>query len=260
MTAVNRYTFKLNNTSSATTINIPIGLNYYPVDQSDIVEREFVLSEIDKSINPIIDYEVVKLSPIDFNGNPINTVIYNVIFNSGYNYGDISFTNDDLKFRRNNFKKSHLLLDFYDSPVLTSQNYLYSSTIFSRVNDTMFNIGGTIKDVNTIPIRYRLDNPITTPNGVSEGYYLYNYRDEIPKEIFMRATFNNAKTGISTRLTVNNTSQSIDELVGNLHTKYILVGGDNYYYQIDDSYGNVSNIINGGIRESIINLYEINLI
>jgi hypothetical protein len=253
---VNRYTLKINSTTSASTINIPINLEATPVDQSELIEREFVDKELEKAVNQIIDYESVRLTPVDSLNSLINRVVYNLTFNDGTTYGDLGFTQDDLKFRRNKFKRSFLQLDFYDSDNLSTQNFLYSATLFCRVTSEMFNTGNTLMSPNSIPVSFNLDNPIISPDGISEGYYLYDYKDEIPKEIFMRATFNNAKTGISHKFMVVSTPQSIDNLVNNLHTKYILKEmGDGFYYELDDSISNIS-IIN---NIATISLYETNV-
>ena len=43
--------------ATATTINIPITMEYQLVDQTDIINTVFVDSEVKKAINPIIDNE-----------------------------------------------------------------------------------------------------------------------------------------------------------------------------------------------------------
>lgn len=257
--SVNRYNIRINNQFSATTINIPINLVATPVDQSELIESQFVEKEVDKAVNTIIDYERVRLIPVDDSDVILSEMQYNLTLISGSNYGSIGFVQDDLRLRKNNFKRSFLQLDFYDSNNLKTQNLLYSSSLFCRVTNDMYN-NGQLEPVNSIPISFILKDPIKTPEGISEGYYLYDYKlsitSDAPKEIFMRATFNNAKTGVSHKLMTKNTPQTIENLVNNLHTKYILKrNNDGWYYQLDMA-DNVS-ILNGVCT---INLYEIEVL
>jgi hypothetical protein len=261
MDIVHRYTFKLNDSTSASTINIPINLEAYPIDQSELIETTFVDIEMTKSINPIIDYEMVRFSPVDFNNNELITIIYKIILNNGGNYDNAWFENDDFYYRRNVLKKSFLKLDFYDSPILTSQNYLFSSTLYCRVLNDMYTTANKLKDVSIIPLEFKLDDPISIPSGVTEGYYIYDYKEDIsyntPKEIYMKCSFNNAKDGKTYNLMISNTPQTIDNLVNKLHIKYTLkidINGK-YYYQLDD----VNNIILDN-DSATINLYEIKVL
>ena len=65
---VNNYKINISTISTgttATTINIPINMEYQMIDQSELVERVFVDVETEKAINPIIDYERVRYLPLD---------------------------------------------------------------------------------------------------------------------------------------------------------------------------------------------------
>ena len=251
---VNRYNFKLNTETTATTINIPISLEATPVDQSELIESEFVEKEIEKSVNPIIDYESIRLIPVDNSNIVLPSIVYSLNFISGSNYKDIGFTDSDLILRKNKFKRSFLQLDFYDSELSNSQNFLYRSTLYCRVTNDMFR-DSKLRPTNELEVDFKLYNPITTPNGISEGYYLYNYKDEIPKDIYMKATFNNAKTGVSHGFMTNNLVEDINYLVNKLHTKYILKRNSNgYFYQLDSSATNINVDSSTG---GTINLYEI---
>jgi hypothetical protein len=260
MEIVNRYTFKINTVTSATTLNIPISLEAYPVDQAELIESQFVDNELAKSVNPIVDYESARFTPSDYNNIPISTIIYKLTLLTGDKYSDAGFSNSDFTYRRNVLKKSFLRLDFYDSPKLTSQNFLFSSTIYCRVLNDMF-LTSNIKDTTTIPLQFKLEDPISNPSGVSEGFYLYDYKEDIslnaPKDVYMRATFNNAKDGKTYGFMITNTSQAINDLVNNIHTKYTLKldNNGNYHYQLEND-NHI--IINNGI--ATINLYEIKVL
>jgi hypothetical protein len=232
---VNRYTFKTNVISSATTFMIPINLDSYPVDQAELIEENFVKKEIIKAINPIVDYETARFSPIDYSENKLSAITYSLNFTAGTttHYNDIGFVQDDLNFERNNFTMSFLELDFYDDESLNSQNFLFRVTLFCRITSDMYT-NGIIKPINTIPVSFKLDNPIITPSGISEGYYLYDYKSDVinsDKNIYMRGTFNNAKTGISTQfmsslVPLNNTIMGV-------HNTFILTRlSSGFYYKI----------------------------
>jgi len=104
-----------------------------------------------------------------------------------------------------------------------------------------------------------LTNPIINPDGFAEGFYLYNYRDEVtetlPKELYMRARFNNAANGKSTNMMTEGTAYYIEDLVHKLYTKYVLYRNSvGYYYAIDETYSN--NVTRVG-NTVTIDIYEI---
>ena len=242
----NSFKINLNTIGSASTLtfNIPTSLESQIVDQGELVERVFVDVEMEKAINPIIDYERVRLSPINSENQSINKVIYKLNLLSGTTYGSVGFTDDDIKFKKESFKQTYLELVFYDSDNPMSQNLITFMTLFSKLKISDLHATGNIgipKPANDIELTFELENELTNPLGVTEGYYLYNYKDElllnVPKYLYMRANFKNAKTGTITNLMVKNTALPIDELVHELYTRYVLVRNNNgYYYIIDDTY------------------------
>lgn len=286
---VNRYTVRLPDvTSTGTTINVPIDMTFQIVDQSEIIERDFVRNEVEAAINPIFDYEKVRFSPATnvtatFN-TPIQRVLYELNFLSGstgyYQSGntiqtsfqDIGFANDDIKFRKNGLMKSILRLDFYDSDILTNQRLLFF--IIMRPTVTQADVTPPSNNLpfvqnysaNRKLVQFDLNNTITQNRGNSEGIFIYDYKDEVdvltPKEVYMRATFNNAKTGLRTRFMTefdqtnpNTIGWPIDTFMSKIFTKYVLhrtVNG--YFYQIDTNYSNnVSVLFNNTYN---IKLYE----
>jgi len=54
---VDRRKILLGDIGSGTTIDIALSSNFFPVDNSEIIENKFVKDEIEKSINPIVDYK-----------------------------------------------------------------------------------------------------------------------------------------------------------------------------------------------------------
>jgi hypothetical protein len=254
--------------STGATVNIPIMLNAKPVNQEDVVEKDFVSIEVEKVINPIVDYERVRLTPTNIDDVILDEVRYSIHFNSSPTYptvsyyGDIGYIYDDVKFRKNKFTNSFLKLSFYDSDVTTDQRLISLITLFPRITTDEIGVDGLPLPINLLPIRFRVTDPIKNPEGVSEGFYLYHFKDEVlsdlPKELFMRGTFNNAKTGEIINLITVPTALEITELVNKLHTKYILKrNNDGYFYEIDLNYSSNVSVTNGVLD---INLYEIQVL
>jgi hypothetical protein len=274
---VNRYQLNINNISSGETgnyFNIPFSMDFQIVDQTEIVDRVFVDVETEKAINPIVDYEKVRFSPIDVNDDKLNKITYNVILNEGSTYYAAGFSYDDIRFQRETLKQTFLNLNFYDSDNPLSQNLVTNITLYPQFNSSdlqQFSSPATsvgqVLQPSQIPLSFVLD---VSPNGFNtfvEGYFIYDYKDEIPlngyKYLYARGFFNNAKTGKSTNLMVKSTPQPIDELVHELYTRYKLIRNENgFYYQIDDTYqGNSGNTGTNNVIYSndtaTINLYQI---
>lgn len=268
----------INSGSTATTITFPISMNFETVDQAELIERVFVDTEVENAINPILNYDKVRFLPITTLGVNLDKIIYNLNLldeNGQYVnfYGKIGFTDDDIKFKKESFKQTFVDLVFFDTDNALTQKPINDVTIFSNLNSSDLlpltstnGIAGQPKPANQIPINFILENPILNPMGFSEGFHLYDYKDELTigqsKSIFMRATFKNAKTGKAVNLMVKQSPQPIDKLVNELYTKFILTRtSSGYYYQIDDTYqGNglvgVNNVIYTD-NSVVINLYEI---
>ena len=273
----------LNSGTTATTINIPINMEYQLVDQAELVDRVFVEVETQKAVNSIIDYEKVRFIPVTSTGssfNIVNKIMYNVNMISGNTYvntyGDIGFTNDDIKFQRETFKQTFLDLNFYDTDNPMTQNLLSNITLFSALKEgnlvqlsATTGVPGQPLPATQIPISYLLENPILKPKGFSEGYHLYDYKDELTigqsKYLYMRATFKNAKDGKTTNIMVKNSALPIDTLIHELYTRFILFRTNTgYYYKIDETYQgtsaltNTPNNVSYSNNDVTINLYQIN--
>lgn len=276
MLFANKYKINLSTLATgttATTINIPITLEYQLVDQAELIERVFVDIETEKAINPILDYEKVRFLPIDSNGIHINKITYNLnMLLSGTttlgatNYASVGFSDDDIKFERNNFKETFINLSFYDTDNALTQRLISNITVFSEIKDTdllpigtLIGIPGQPKPANQVWLTFTLSSPILNPRGFSEGYHLYDYKDEYKingnKYLYMRASFKNAKTGKNINLMVEKTPYPIDQLVNKLYIRYELKRTTTgFYYEIDNTYSsNVSYVTNN----VTINLYQI---
>lgn len=273
---VNRYTINVETIASgttATTINIPITMEFQMVDQSELIDRVFVDVEVEKSINPIIDYEKVRFLPLDLTGANLHRIIYTLDLSGSTTYGAIGFTDDDIKYSRENFKQSFLNLSFYDTDNPLTQTLITFVTLFPEIRSTDLNpIGSTTgmpgqpKPANQIPLTYILENPMLNQTNSGEGYHLYNYKDELKmgdfKYLYMRGSFKNAKTGRATNLMVQNSALSIDNLVHELYTRFKLFRTTTgFYYEIDDTYHGDSSVGPNNVSYSsntvTINLYQI---
>lgn len=278
---VNKYTVRLKTFDEDTHFKIPVNLEFASVDQAEVVNRDFVEEEVENAINPIVDYETTRFIPLSSTGTVIKDLKYKPIFlddsgallNPTY-YSNIGFSNDDIKFQKNRFKKSFLRLSFYDSDVPTDQNLVSFITIFCRLqngdlraivdaNGTPSPLPGIPETASNIPVRFELTDPILQPEGFHEGFHLYYFKNElkkndaVPKELYMRADFNNAATGKLTRFITTPDTLPINELIGKLHTRYLLTRTNTgYYYSVDPTYNNAQNIVEDGTRLTI-NLYEI---
>ena len=262
-------------------LKLPLNIDYQLVDQSDIIETKFVKKEIEDEINDIIDYEKIRLIPlIETNQTSIisNNVTYKInflddnIYLPTSFYSNIGFNNFDIKFRKKSFTNTFLRLSFYDTDIQTSQRLISFYTIYPDLRRLYeSNTNGTIP-ANQLPTSFTVGNSLIDKREKGEGYFLYHFKDEVlenlPKELYMRAEFNNAKTGKRTRLmSTNTTNNTIDTLIkttsgtnimNNIHTKYILKRTiDGYFYEIDQNYSSNVSVFNGNY---IINLYEISAI
>lgn len=280
--SVNKYKIRLNQ-GGPKLLKIPLELDFASMGQRDIVNREFVKEEVEESINPIVDYEKARFTPVLSNKTPVSDLIYKLNFLgpngsilNGTTYGDIGFSDDDIKFQKNSFKKSFLRLSFYDFDKPTNQNLISFVTLFPKLKLSDLNplvkngqpntLGGLPKAANLIPVDFSLQNPVTNPKAYAEGFYLYYFKnrikknDAIPVNLYMRAEFNNAATGKTTRFITTSNKLPINELINKLHVRYLLNrDSTGYDYSIDTNYQNATNIIEGNTKLTV-NLYEIQAI
>lgn len=278
-------TYKINSSTllsatTATTINIPINMDFQIVDNAELVERVFVEVEIQKAVNPILDYDKVRFIPVE-NGQHVGNVMYSLFFLNTNTlaiptfYSTIEFEDNDIKFERSNFKQSFLTLSFFDSDNALTQNLVNEIDIYSNLSSDSFWPSGTprtmgavgqVKPASQIPLRFVLSNPLLVPRGFYEGYHIYSYKDDmvigVPKYLYMKGTYNNAKTGKSTNLMTEPNPYTIDNLVNKLYTRYVLFRDNTgFYYDIDDTYStNVSTTTNAGNPNNLdvtVKLYQI---
>jgi hypothetical protein len=283
--SVNRFKIRFDSYTTFTggTINIPVNMGYQLVDQDELVKDKFVKAEVIKNTNPIIDYEKVRFTPSMINGNSI-TITDNITyklnflnsagqFNPDTYYSDLGFINPDIKFRKKTFTDSFLFLSFYDTDNPLTQKLLLFMTVYPKIDYSNYSVTsqppwGTITPVNNLKVHFNLGNNILNRNLNSQGFFIYHYYDEVeinlPKVLYMRASFNNAKNGKTTTfMSTSNYNLTIDNLIrttegtsniNNVFTKYILIKNNTgYYYEIDTTYSSNVTINN---NDYIVNLYE----
>jgi len=271
----------LTGTTTATTIDIPINMRYQIVDNGELIERIFVEDETQKAVNPILNYDKVRFVPLDKTSRNISNVTYSLSFLNTNNtlvipsnYSDIGYDNDDIKFERNNFKESYLNLAFYDSDNALTQNLVTEIEIYSFLDETDYwkpgftptgFVGGLPKPASQIQVKNTVSNPLTMAKADYEGFYIYNYKDEytvgLPKYLYMKGTYYNAKNGKITNLMTESTKKPIEQLVNTLYTKYKLYRTTTgFYYVVDNTYStNVTytNSIVNNTSDVLIKLYQI---
>lgn len=264
---------------SGTTMMVPFSLDYYPVDNAELIEEEFVNKETEKAINPIIDYEKSKFIPYIGNTtqqiNEIKLKLWDTP-TAPLVYSDLGITNEDVTFRRNRYLNTFLRLSFYDSDEVTNSNFLFSTTYFTQLGDDQRDITGCSAsdpncvspnpnynnplDVTLMPVSFLSSDPISLPKKIGEGYYVYWFNKNVlnkSQNIYVRATLNNAVNGVITQYYahLDLTPQPYDStFFEKLNIKYTIFRGvdGKFKYNIDDT--NRSIIIN---PLTTINLYKL---
>jgi len=246
------------NSITGNTLQLPVIITpeFDMAGQTDLIINDFVKAEKKKAINEIVDYEKVRFVPANLSNNKLKEIEFKLHFYDGTSHTNITwdsigFTQEDLVYKKNRFKKSFLRLIFYDSPNLLAQNALFYMTYFPQIDPT---VQPNVLD----SIRFKRQNPITNLNGFAEGFYIYFYKDLVPNgtdyELYARAEFLNAADGIRRPLMVYNGVPAYDSSFKDIiQFKYILrKHNEDYLYIIDNSNGEVIY----GNEKVIINLYE----
>lgn len=267
---VNKYKIRRPHLTGTTelSINIPISQTPWLVDQSDIINTKFVEVEVEEAVNPILDYENTRFTPI-IDNTICDTIIYklnmldNGIYPADTFWSDVDFVDSDLTLNKNSYTKTFLRLDFYDTDIGTNQRLLFFKTIFPKTSTQQ-------QYTNNLNLSFDTGNTLIDRNLKGEGFFLYYFKDDvlptIPKYLYMRATFLNAKNGLETSfMSSNNPNNGIEDLAqegsGLLYTRYILkreVTG--YHYEIDDTYStNIIKLTSTEINYTV-NLYEISVL
>ena len=239
---------KLNATSGGT-IDIPLGTSFSPIDFTDDIEEKFIKDGVESTINDIVDDDQIRYSPTNPDLGELSGITYTIKLIGGDTWGDIGFTSDDFGYQRNNIKHTFIKLSFYDSDNPSNGNKLFTMTLHPNVGE--ISVGDDIQ--------FKVASPISSPSGIAEGFYLYYLKQGLPKVVYMKAEFNNAKTGFSSKLMTSAIPvPTIEELIGLIYTKYHLRKfNGKYIYIVDNVY---SNNVTYVPSNAIVTLYETEIV
>ena len=210
----------LGDIGTGTTIDIVLGSDFFPVDNSELIENKFVKDEIEKSINPIVDYKkiIFKPSDSDDNWNLIDKFRINLNFytpdsisngspqhrGSGAQpgmYSDINFVFDDVFCRTSRFTNSFIRLSFFDNPYSGKNQLLSFADVYTQVGNLQENEYGFTLPIDMCPVSFILGDPVLQPDEVHEGFHMYWFQDLVDNspdqeyEMYMTLQFNNAGNG-----------------------------------------------------------------
>ena len=241
---VNRKKILVGDIGTGTTINVPLSTTFFPVDNTEMLEHKFIEDEVEKSINPIIDYKKIMFKPaIGDNWDLINNYVINLnfytpdsivlgapqyrnppTFNGPGVYEDLGYIYDDLFCRTNRFLFSFCRLLFFDKPDSGNNSLLFFSDIFTQIGTQQVNsITNLPLSASESPISFSINNPQFFTESFA-GYYIYWYKDLVDNspnqeyDLYMTLIFNNAINGKSMSLapskTTNPTTVDLSDLNG----------------------------------------------
>ena len=278
---MNKFRFTVNN--GDTYINLPVEIDFDNFGREDLI-KQYENDVLEEIINPVEDFETTRYSHTQWltgNNEPKTSTTYEFsFFNrnidvsntipgninmwvSSYNYVDpsvyqtysgISFTNKEMYYYTNSFKRSFFKLDFYDSKQPENQRLYFTLVIPTQQGEKQEVEIGTPSVPKPVIIRtptFNLDFI-----GDKEGYFIYwlKSREYIDINTFyMSAKFFNAKTGQFVRM-INRPQSSMSEKFKFNKTEYFYykvdLDVDNYQYQVFEGYdlGNRVGQLTNGIK------------
>ena len=251
----------LSDIGSGTTIDIALGSDFFPVDNSELIENNFVKKEIEKVINPIVDYKKLTFKPSDSeeSWNIIDKFRINLNFYTPDSiasgapvhrgngsvpgvYSDINFVFDDVFCRTSRFTNSFIRLSFFDKPYSDINQLLTFADVYTQIGDLHENEYGFTLPVDECPISFILGDPVLQPDEVHEGFHMYWFQDLVDisplkeYEMYMTLQFNNASDGSVSELAASRDIEpndiSINSLEGPdgiLYLKVILKNDNGVY-------------------------------
>jgi hypothetical protein len=111
-----KYQINLSTVPSGTTAKQLMYLLYgFPFCGSIWRNWRKICSSRNRKSHQLIDYEKVRVTPTDLNGIITSKIRYNVNLNGNTSYGSIGFSDEDIRYEKNNFKQTFLNLNFYDT-------------------------------------------------------------------------------------------------------------------------------------------------
>jgi len=239
---VNKYKIRYNPLLSGDTyINIPVDLKFTPINQTDLRNSKLIESEVDKIINPIIDYERFRYKCGYLDTGQIvkaENLIYQLNFINGGRWSDIGFNKDDLKYNKNGLLLSYLEIKFYNSKDKNDSKLMDIIKIYPNKNELIYSGNFPFNNVT-----FTISSNIIDKQSNNDGYFLYN-KTKIPESgetLYGEFKFFNGKTGITYRFTTTDgyTTPSVNiklnQLNDNLYVAYLFKRyNKEYYYTISD--------------------------
>lgn len=249
-------------TSSASTISIPFGLNFFPVDNTELQKTEFVDKEVENAINPIVDHEHYTFFPVS--SGTIISDIYQINYNlvdlngSPLSIDIMGYSDDDIKYRRNPFNLTYLRLSFFDTNDSKTQYLVARETIHIHSNNNWY-LNNNLIPQSTIPLSFVVNDEKLFGGNNGEGYKFYWLKENLPKTLYLKISLMNAKTGKVINLfhddTPNSMITNIDVIQGKKDYIECTFFEDpnriqQYYYSINGGIPaiNSSNLINNKLN------------
>ena len=261
-----RFTVKDNDTQ----INLPFQVKFENVGREDLLQ-DYENNVIKEIINPIEDFETTRYSHKDWDirgtlrtsttysfsffdrSKSVSNVLssesnlwvadYNFVSPSVFtNFSGITFTDKELYYYANSFKRSFFKLDFYDS-VEPENQQIYFTIIIPTQQGRFEN---TDIGTQSVPKPVKVRRPIFDLNftGDKEGYFIYwlKSREYIPyNEFYMSAKFFNAKEGQFVRM-MNRPQSGLSDKFNFDKKEYfyykVVLDDTNYLYEIYKTWGN----------------------
>jgi hypothetical protein len=239
---VNSYKIRYNpNLSGDTYINIPIDLDFTPINQTDLRQSKLIDTEIKKIINPIIDYERFRYKCGYLDSGQIKKVeslTYQLNFINGGRWSDIGFNKSDLQYNKNGLLLSYLEIKFYDSKDKNTRKLKDKVKIYPNKYDLINSGNFPFNDVS-----FTISSNIIDKQSDNDGYFLY-HKIKIPEtgeSLFGEFNFFNAKTGKLYRFTTTDgyttptSSIKLNQLNDNMYVEYLFKRyNTEFYYTIHD--------------------------
>jgi hypothetical protein len=184
--------------SSASTVIIPFGLDFFPIDNTELQKTEFVDKEVEKAINPIIDSEKYPFYPVISSStiSAIHSIDYNIVdlIGSPITIDYLGLTDDDIRYRREPFVRTYLRLSFFDTDDSKTQYLLARETIHLHLEDTWF-VNNTLDFQYNIPLIFKANNEQLFGGNKGEGFRYYWKKYNLPNTVYIKISIMNAKTG-----------------------------------------------------------------
>jgi len=237
--------------------------------------EEEVIKEV---LNPINDFETTKFANKEYNVNNtlkteinyefkffnyLTPILSGTTSDWGSDYENASFTNSEIYYFANSFKKSFFKLDFYDTNQTENQTILLSIIIPTQQG---LKEPGTIgPPLNQTPVEVKKPKFVLDYTGADkEGFYVYWLKDKNylnTNEFYVSAKFFNAKKGQFIRM-INKPQSNIVGLgkfnvdkTELFYYKYIL-NYDTYEYEVYTFNDSIGNIMRVGSSTDPIMWYE----